>query len=163
MSGRRICVRPRLSTRKLIELILGFVLAASAFHFRAFAVTPEDFGFGSLTVNGKPVRGGIPLLLVTFDLSTNNSARLPLRADANSVFDPLIFDLQGFPSVSGYFLENSLGNFFWLRAGVLGPVQLNPNETATLNAQQSADNGDGVVRYGLDCGAGIDYLLVMVD
>lgn len=127
-----------------------------------WAVTPADFGFGSIKVAGKPAQGGIPLLLITFDLATNNPPRLPLRSDANAVFDPLIFSITGYPSVNGYFFENSAGSFFWLRAGALGPVQLSPAETASLDSQQSADNGDGVNRTGLDCGAGIAYLLGLV-
>jgi M6 family metalloprotease-like protein len=117
---------------------------------------PEDFGYGSLQVGGRPVAGNIPLLVVTYEMSTNGSTRKPLRADIKTVFDQLLFNVFALPSVNGYFLENSHGRFFWQRADVIGPVSLDANETATLLAQQSGDSpGDS----GMGAGAGIAYLL----
>jgi M6 family metalloprotease-like protein len=144
-------MKPRLSFH---ALMLALLMSSGPLEWRIAAATPQDFGFGTLTVNGKPVSGHIPLLLVTYELSTNVNNRLPLRADANSVFDQLVFDVGTFPSVNGYFIENSSGaGFFWLRAAVLGPVELDANETTTLDAQQSD------TKSGLDSPAGIAYLL----
>lgn len=125
----------------------------------ASAATAEDFGFGNITVNGKPVSGSIPLLVVTFEFATNGTTRLPLIPNANNVFDQLIFNFFSVPSVNGYFLENSYGSFSWQRAAVIGPVTLDATETATLDAKQSTDTSDGIMRTGMDCGAGIAYLL----
>jgi M6 family metalloprotease-like protein len=123
------------------------------------ALTPEDFGYGSLTANGVEIRGSFPLLVVTFELATNSPPRQRLIPNANQAFDQLIFNFFTFPSLNGYYLENSYGSFSWQRAGVIGPVVLDTNETATLAAQQSKDSSDGVTRFGLDSGAGIAYVL----
>jgi M6 family metalloprotease-like protein len=149
-------MKPRLS---LLALLLALRIFSGQWEWRIAAATPQDFGYGTLKVNGKAVAGGFPLLLVTFELSTSGNNRLPLRTDANTVFDTLVFGLTNFPSLNGFYLENSQGAFYWLRASVLGPVELDANETATLDAQQSIDSSDGVNRTGLDCGAGIAYLL----
>ncbi len=129
---------------------------------RSEAQTPtlEDFGYGNLTVNGAPVAGRIPLLIAFFELSTNGNNRQTLVANATITFDTLFFNFLIVPSVNGYFLENSYGTFSWERAGLIGPAVFDPNETATLDAQQSIDNPvENVTRYGLDCGAGIAYAL----
>jgi len=136
----------------ILLMLLSFVSVA--------AVTPEEFGYGSLQVNGTPVLGRIPLLVVTFQMTTNGSTRLELRPDANQVFNNLVFNFFSIPSVNGFFLENSRGSFSWERAGLIGPVGLDANETQTLVNQQSIDYpAEGVTRTGLDCGAGIAYLL----
>src|SRR5688572_21713870 len=126
----------------------------------AYAATPEEFGFGNLTINGNPVAGRIPLLIAVFELSTNGNGRQSLISNATGQFDTLFFNFFTVPAVNGYFLENSYGMFSWERAAVIGPVTLDTNETATLDAQSSIDNpAENVTRFGLDCGAGTGYLL----
>lgn len=121
--------------------------------------TAEDFGHGRLQVRGRPVAGRIPLLVVSYEMSTQGSSRKPLRSDVNAVFDQLLFNVFALPSVNGYFLENSHGRFSWARADVLGPVTLDPGETATLLSQQSAESpGDS----GMGTGAGVGYLLRVI-
>lgn len=101
------------------------------------AATAEDFGFGNLPLG---TRSFIPLLVVTFEMSTNvvrpvdGVARLPLRNNSVNVFDQLFFNVLNFPSVAGYFNENSYGSFYWVRAGVIGPVVLSEAETRALDA-----------------------------
>jgi M6 family metalloprotease-like protein len=118
------------------------------------APTAEDFGFGKLSEG----IGNKPLLLITWQLPSPS----PPLAHANDYYDQLFFNFLTFPSVNGYFLENSGGRFLWTRAGVLGPVLLTPAEAATLAATHSIDGGDGVDRFGIDCGAGIGYLLQII-
>jgi M6 family metalloprotease-like protein len=116
-----------------------------------------------MKVNGQPVTGSIPLLVVTFEMTSYGTiSRQPLEANINSMIDPLVFDYLTFPSLNGFYLENSQGLFSWRRADVIGPVKLDANESAAVDAQKSADFGDGVIRTGLDCGAGIAYLLGLV-
>ena len=142
-------------------LILCVVLLAGILRLTpARAVTAEDFGFGNLTVNGNAVAGRIPLLIAVFELSTNGNGRQSLISNATGTFDTLFFNFFAVPSVNGYFLENSYGTFSWERAAVIGPITLDANETATLDAQNSIDNpAENVRRFGLDCGAGTAYLL----
>lgn len=147
---------------KRFGLALGLGLALSQ-TLPAQNPPPEHFGYGSLKVNGTPVTGTIPLLVVTFEMTTDGQiVRQPLEANINSIVDPLVFNYLTFPSLNGFYLENSQGLFSWRRADVIGPVRLDANETAATDGQQSADFGDGVTRTGLDCGAGIAYLLGLV-
>lgn len=142
------------------SLIRCVFLAGILSFTKACAATAEDFGFGNLTVNGNAVAGRIPLLIAVFELSTNGNGRQSLIANATTQFDTLFFNFFAVPSVNGYFLENSYGTFSWERAAVIGPVTLDANETATLDAQNSIDNpAENVRRFGLDCGAGTAYLL----
>jgi M6 family metalloprotease-like protein len=141
--------------------LLIFALSACIVSSRvssARAATAEDFGYGTMTVNGTPAMGTIPLLVALFDLSTNGGMRRPLIQNASNVFHQLVFNFFSIPSVNGYFLENSYGSFSWQRAGVIGPVSLDANETATLDSRQALDP-DGVTRTGLDSRAGIAYLV----
>jgi M6 family metalloprotease-like protein len=131
------------------------------------AATPEEFGFGVLKANGQPVVGTIPLLVIVYELSTSGTApdgsvRVPLVPNLTTSMDQLVFNFFSFPSVNGYFLENSYAAFSWQRAGVLGPVILNATETATLFTQQSDDDGDGKNEGPLDSRAGFQYLLGLV-
>jgi len=131
------------------------------------AATAEDFGFGVLKANGHPLVGSIPLLVVAYELSVpgtapDGSVREPLVSNLAPNMDQLLFNFFSFPSVNGYYLENSYGAFSWQRAAVLGPVTLNTNETATLFAQVSDDDGDGVNETALDSAAGFRYLLGLV-
>ena len=130
------------------------------------AATAEDFGFGVLKANGHPVIGTIPLLVIVYELSSgtspDGSVRLPLVANLTTSMDRLIFNFFAFPSVNGYYLENSYGAFSWQRAAVLGPVTLNANETATLYAQGSDDDNDGTKEGALDSAAGFRYLMGLV-
>ncbi len=126
------------------------------------AVTAEDFGFGSLRANGQPIIGTIPLLVVIYELSTNGSTRQLLDTNLTADMDRLIFNFFAFPSVNGYFLENSSGAFSWQRAATLGPLKLDATETATLYSQQSDDDGDGTNEGPLDSRAGFRYLLGLV-
>ena len=131
------------------------------------AATPEDFGFGALKANGHPLVGSIPLLLVVYELSNpgtspDGSVRQPVVPNLTSNMDQLVFNFFSFPSVNGYYLENSYGAFSWQRAAVLGPVTLDASETATLFAQVSDDNGDGTNEIALDSAAGFRYLLGLV-
>lgn len=123
------------------------------------AVTLLDFGFGQLKLNGQPARGTFPLLVIIYELSTPGSTREALASDIVTTVDRLVFNTFGLPSVSGYYLENSQAGFAWQRAAVLGPVKLDQNETSTLYAQQSDDDGDGVPEAGLDAAAGFNFLL----
>src|SRR5207248_854389 len=63
----------------------------------------------------------------------------------------------------GYYLENSGTQFNWQRAGVIGPVKLTADESTTLLAQTSDDNGDKVNETGLDSRAGFNYLLNIIE
>lgn len=144
----------------------ALVLALTSFALSSLpplrAQTAEDFGFGALKANSQPVTGTIPLLVIVYELSIAGSTRQVLVPNLTSTMDQLIFNYFSFPSVNGYFLENSHGSFSWERAGVLGPLTLNAGETATLYAQSSDDDGDGTSFTGLDCGAGFNYLLGLV-
>ncbi|MEO8260744.1 MAG: hypothetical protein ABI868_25590 [Acidobacteriota bacterium] len=126
------------------------------------AATPQDFGFGQLTINGQPARGTFPLLVVIYELSTANSTRTVLAPGIAAAMDRLIFNTFALPSVSGYFLENSAAAFAWQRAAVLGPVTFDQTETAALYAQQSDDDGDGSKESGLDAAAGFSFLLGVI-
>src|SRR5689334_4559523 len=53
-----------------IAVLLG-VLSPPA----AKSVTAEDFGFGNMLVNGAPVSGRIPLLIIVFELDTADGSR----------------------------------------------------------------------------------------
>jgi M6 family metalloprotease-like protein len=142
----------------IVIRVAAAVLLATLSSARGIAATAEDFGFGNLTVNGTPVAGRIPLLIAIFELSTNGGPRQSLIANAPAVFDPLFFNFFALPSINGYFLENSYGTFSWERAGIIGPVIFDANETSIIDAHRSND-GDGVIRTGLDSGAGIAYAL----
>lgn len=111
----------------------------------AVGVTAEDFGFANLAAG----IGNKPLLLITWQLP----APSPKLAHGNDYYDQLVFNFLNTPSVNGYYLENSRGNFVWTRAGIIGPVLLDANEAATLNAKQSHG------KIGIDSGAGVAYLL----
>jgi M6 family metalloprotease-like protein len=115
----------------------------------AVGVTAEDFGFGNLPAG----IGNKPLLLITWQFPLPSKPIAP-----NDFYDQLIFNFLNFPSVNGYYLENSHGHFLWTRAGTIGPVLLDASEAAALRATQS-DDGDGTMRFGIDCGAGIAFLL----
>ncbi len=122
---------------------------------RLAALTAEDFGFGNLPqgIDNKP------LLLITWQLPLPS----PSLAHDNNYYDQLFFNFLTFPSVNGYFLENSGGRFLWERAGVIGPALLSADEAATLAAKHSIDSpSEGVDRFGIDSGAGIAYLLQLI-
>ena len=137
--------------------VIGILAAYSP--ARGRAATAEDFGYGNLTVNGAAVTGRIPLLLAFFELSTDGGPRQSLISNATGLFDTLFFNIFIVPSVNGYFLENSYGEFSWERAGLIGPAVFDDLETSILDAHRSEDDGDGVIRKGLDCGAGIAHAL----
>lgn len=146
----------------IISWVAAGCLLAMLSAGRGIAATAEDFGYGNLTVNNAPVSGRIPLLLVFFELSTDGNGRQPLVANATTTFDMLFFNFFNVPSVNGYFLENSYGTFSWERAGLIGPAVFDDVETSILDAHQSVDGSDGVIRRGLDCGAGIAYALGLI-
>ncbi|HXJ59180.1 MAG TPA: hypothetical protein VNU68_21175 [Verrucomicrobiae bacterium] len=144
--------------KKLNPFKLGLVaacLAIASLPESVVALTAEDFGFGNLPAG----IGNKPLLLITWQLPSPS----PVLAHPNPYYDQLFFNFLTFPSVNGYFLENSGGRFLWTRAGVLGPVLLTSGEATTLAAQHSIDNAsEGVDRFGIDSGAGIAYLLQLI-
>src|ERR1051326_7845232 len=136
----------RLSTLTRVLPALWVALSLGA---QLQAATPQDFGYGTRTVNGTPVSGHLPLLVVTFELSTNANpavTRQPIESNINAKVDSLIFNFLVFPCVNGFMLENSHGTFYWERAAVIGPVKLTAAETLALDGQQSVDFGDGVKR-----------------
>jgi M6 family metalloprotease-like protein len=155
----------RVPALSVIALAFAFLMVSSLQPLRA--ATAEDFGFGVLKANGQPVSGSIPLLVIVYELSTpgtspDGSIRQPLAPNVTTSLNNLIFNFFSFPSLNGYYLENSHSAFFWRNAGVLGPVTLNASETATLYASQSDDNGDGINETALDSAAGFNYLLGLV-
>lgn len=161
----KYCKLIKIPTRVAIATVILFLTLCTP--FLSSAVTPEDFGFGALKVGGKPIIGSVPLLVVVYELSTNGASpdgsfRQPLAANFTSSIDKLVFDFLSFPSVNGYYLENSHAAFYWQRAGVIGPVELDANETATLYAQASDDTGSGTKVTALDSAAGFNYLLGLV-
>lgn len=156
---RNLMLQPNMKTCTLCWFAAALLAALATPSLPA--ATAADFGYGTMKENNLPARGTFPLLVITYELTTAGSNRQPLIPNANAVFENMVFNTTTFPNIVHYFSQNSLGQFAWSRAGVLGPVRLTDQETATLVAQQSED-GDGVVRYGLDCGAGIAYLLAQI-
>ncbi len=156
----------RFPARPAIALALVHLMMCSLQPLRA--ASPEDFGFGVLKANGQPVIGSIPLLVVAYELSPGSSpdgsVRQPLVPNLATTLGQLIFNFFSFPSVNGYFLENSHGAFFWQNAGVLGPVALDASETATLYATHSDDDGNSqnADQTHLDSAAGFNYLLGLI-
>jgi M6 family metalloprotease-like protein len=139
-----------------------FAVGQFLFPLSLQAVTAEDFGFGKMTVNGKPATGTFPLLVIFYELAPT-ATRPALAANLSTTMSQLIFNFFATPSVAGYYLENSGTQFNWQRAGVIGPVKLTADESTTLLAQTSDDNGDKVNETGLDSRAGFNYLLNIIE
>lgn len=145
-------------TRGLCSLTVALILATAP----CPGADLQAFGFGSLKLGSVPARGNFPLLVILYEMSTANSTRTALAANIATTMDGLFFNTFQTPSISGYYLENSAAAFSWQRAAVLGPVKLDANESATLLAKTSDDDGDGKVETGLDAAAGFSYLLGLV-
>jgi M6 family metalloprotease-like protein len=106
----------------MLLLAINFILQTPA-----AAQTPEDFGYGRMTINGKEAKGARPLLVILTE-----HAGYPALAHNRDYYDNLIFnyfatDANGNPinNLNGYFLVNSNGRFHWSRAGAgtVGPFQ----------------------------------------
>ena len=111
-----------LSCSLLLALVLGLGTAPS--HTASIPAdalfTPEDFGYGHMTVNGQPSLGHRPLLVILANFDGGNSFAHDL-----AYYDNLVFNWTRKQSLNGYFLANSNGRFMWARAGrgIIGPVQ----------------------------------------
>ena len=141
--------------------LLGLVLAVTMSRVAA-AQAPEEFGYNRIEAKGPR-----PLLVVLTQFDTYPA----LTHDAN-YYDQIAFNTFGQPasnnpSLSGYFIENSNGRFFWTRAGqgVVGPYFFSKDDVGAekggqlerintvlaavakdgFQFEQYDDNGDGRV------------------
>lgn len=111
------------------RLLLFLLLAAG---LRAQVPTLQDFGYESIQRIGRPTRGTVPLLIVSVSFSGYSA-----MAHSNTYWDNLVFSFGNATTnrtVNGYFLENSLGSFYFTRALTTTPdlVSLNAAETAQV-------------------------------
>ena len=93
-------------------------------HF-AHAAIPADFGYGRMNVNGKPILGSRPLLVILVNFEGR-----PRISQPNSFYSNLVFNVSGNAAqfVNGAFAENSNDRFSWSMAGVIGPLELSAAE-----------------------------------
>jgi M6 family metalloprotease-like protein len=69
-------------------------------------VTPVDFGFDSLRVNGRPATDRRPAMILLVNFRDH-----AMRKDRDCAYYQRLFFGPGFPSVSGYYQETSRGRF----------------------------------------------------
>lgn len=84
------------------------------------APSPEDFGYGSMTVDGERARGPRPLLLVLVEFGDAD-----LRPYHNRSYYRALLG-----NVSEYFTENSRGAFTWSDVTIVGPLTM-PDDPET--------------------------------
>ena len=95
----------------------------------------REFGYESLTENGRPAGGSRPLIVVLVEYDVDNSGRFGTFADAHPVeyYERLAFGRPTPPfstqdpinpaSLSAFFAENSGGRFTITRAALIGPIE----------------------------------------
>jgi M6 family metalloprotease-like protein len=108
----------------LIRLRLLLPLAVGTVIWAAKAATLTDFGYARMNINGKPIIGSRPLLVVLVNFQGS-----PPIAQPTAFYSNLVFNTSGTMTqhVKGYFTQNSAGQFTWSVAGVVGPINLSSN------------------------------------
>ena len=104
---------------------------------------PEDFGFGSLNVNGVKAEGTRPLLVI---LVRFNQSKISFDHDRD-YYDRLIFG-PNWPNLVDYFREISYGRFTWSRATTVGPLAMDDTGDLPRNLARAKE---------LAAGAGFDF------
>jgi M6 family metalloprotease-like protein len=105
--------------------LLPLWLAVWFLPFNTKAATVSDFGQGRMNINGHPLLGSRPLLVVL----VNFQGQTPIATN-RAFYSNLVFNTSGSLTqhVNGFFAENSNGRFSWSLAGVVGPLLLNAND-----------------------------------
>ena len=116
-------------------LFLVLVVLLRAWTPARAQATLQDFGYQHMRVNNALPSGHRPLLVIVADFAGD-----PVLAHDRNYYDQLTFDLFSSLSVNGYFLENSLGRFYWSRAGqgTIGPVPFTAQERDEIRLDDAA-------------------------
>ncbi|OFZ78902.1 MAG: hypothetical protein A2583_11900 [Bdellovibrionales bacterium RIFOXYD1_FULL_53_11] len=107
-----------------------FIMFSVLFSMELHAATLEDFGYGSMGIR-KPT----PLLAIMIDFNGKDAF-----VHDKAYYENRVFSWAG-PSINGYFIYNSYGQFHWKQAGLLGPYKLDFKNSDVVNfgnAKQAA-------------------------
>jgi M6 family metalloprotease-like protein len=114
------------------------------------AVTPIDFGYERMRINGNLAIGARPIVIILMDYGNGTNTH-PRQYYWELVFNPL----AGNPDMSGFFQENSNGRFQFdvARSTMVGPIRLTPTELQEAMANDIVKAGHclgATVRAGFD-------------
>jgi len=110
-----------------LRLLFPLSLGICAVLGLARAATLTDFGGGRMNINGKPILGSRPLLVILVNFQGSPSIVQP-----KAFYSNLVFNTSGTLTqyVNAYFTENSGGLFNWSLAGVVGPITLSSSDAS---------------------------------
>ncbi len=146
-----------------MKRLLLFLLLACG--LRAQTPTLHDFGYESMQSMGRVARGTVPLLLLTVQFTGQ-----PAMAHSNSTWDNLVFPFGNAatsPTANGYFLENSLGAFYFTRALTTTPALITLSAAETMQVNNSTytytnAQGQQITLNGFDTPTARTYLFNLV-
>jgi hypothetical protein len=122
--------------RSLLFGTLCIIALGSVSRPAARAATLGDFGYQNMTLNGNPVLGARPTLVILLDLANSGSFAHSSAYYDNLVFNPFNTNSAGLRSLNGFMLVNSHARFSLTRAGpgLIGPLQLPADQRAAMSS-----------------------------
>jgi len=121
---------PAVMIRGLKQVLFGVAVLAAVPAAAAMAQSADDFGHGSMTVQGEPADGERDLLVILQEYDPPGDDRdILFDANRDRAHYENLFSGPDFPNVEGYFTDQSEGVFTW-RARVVGPIT-NPDDPDT--------------------------------